>query len=501
MSRAVATILTAVLVVLAGCGGMPGGGGTATPSETQTGTVNFYISDQQNAIDDFEHLNVTITKVGFHRANESSDENQTAGWVDRDVDSVTVDLTELQGENASQLGALSVPNATYDKVFVYISDINGTLKSGEQANVKLPSERLHINKEFTVGSGEEISFVFDVAVHKAGKDGKYIIKPVVGQSGTDVPIKEKPSAKKGQGKKGGKQKGESGNRTTEGQGSVDFYVSDERNAIEDFRYLNVTITKVGLHKADESGGNETASGNETKNESESKEKRAGWVEKDVDNATVDLTELQGANASQITELSAPAGTYDKVFVYISDINATLDSGKQVNVKLPSKKLHINKKFAVNASEDVDFVYDVTVKKAGKSGKYILRPVVSQSGTSKEVEIKEKGKKKEGGEEGKEQQAALNASFTTNVTAGENATLKVTQNDSAVANATVEVNGEAVGQTAADGTITFMVPSDAEELEVKVTKGDLEAELTRDLSTNETSGNQTSQSYTTAPLTG
>ncbi|RDZ65220.1 hypothetical protein C5B90_02285 [Haloferax sp. Atlit-12N] len=269
------------MVVLAGCAG---GTGTMTEAQTdgtadatttassdgdtaRTGTVNFYVSDEQNAIADFEHLNVTIERVTLIRASgdaeseaeaeaeaddaESESENDTDadaeanasveveleanatstsvstnGSVDADadadadaeveesvdvndtdvaegesrvayeVDNVTVDLTELQGDNASLVGEYGVPEGNYTKVFVHVSDVNGTLKTGEQVNVKLPSNKLQLNTDFEVGNGESVDFVFDITAFKAGNSGKYILKPVVSESGTDVPITKVGAEKK-----------------------------------------------------------------------------------------------------------------------------------------------------------------------------------------------------------------------------------------------------------------------------------------------------------------
>jgi hypothetical protein len=78
--HALASVLVAGLVLLAGCsGGLTGtpteesaldGGTTAEEIEGDTGTVNMYISDERNAIEDFEHLNATITRVGSKPAGE-----------------------------------------------------------------------------------------------------------------------------------------------------------------------------------------------------------------------------------------------------------------------------------------------------------------------------------------------------------------------------------------------------------------------------------------------
>lgn len=215
----------------------------------------------------------------------------------------------------------------------------------------------------------------------------------------------------------------------------------------------------------------------------------GWKTYDVDNRTVDLTRLQGANATQLTSMNVSNGTYTKVFVYVSEINATLENGEQVNVKLPSEKLQLNTEFTVANGEAVDFVFDITVKKAGNSGKYILQPVVSESGTSDQVEIRDvdadDDREDRGNDDSDDERpdqrdddrAELNASFVGAVTQGENATVRVLDDGSAVENASVEVNGEAVGTTDADGELTFVVPDDR-DLDVEITAGDREAELER-----------------------
>ncbi|PSQ15529.1 hypothetical protein BRD00_13770 [Halobacteriales archaeon QS_8_69_26] len=236
-TNAIAAALFALLVVLAGCtGGLAGDGGAddgAGPTgdasvddgdqrDTDGGAVNFWISDQPNDIDDFEHLNVTVTKVAFHHvggnatdreagasdegnatdgaegegeredgAEDEAGESENGRWIERDVDNRSVDLTRLKGNNATLIGAFDLPEGQYSKVFVYVGGIDATLADGgESANVKLPSDRLHLNEKFEVTSDESPDFVFDIAVHEAGNSGKYILKPVVSESGTGVPIED-----------------------------------------------------------------------------------------------------------------------------------------------------------------------------------------------------------------------------------------------------------------------------------------------------------------------
>ncbi|AEN06600.1 DUF4382 domain-containing protein [Halolamina sp.] len=482
--QTVATVLAAAMLLVAGCGS----GVSPGDSSGETGTVNMYISDQQNAIDQFDHLTVTVTSVAAHRVDDPDTEANESGWVEQEIDNVTVDLTELQGENASKLGAIEAPNGTYNKVFVHVdSDINATLADGSSQTVKLPSNKLRLNTEFTVGNGEEIDFVFDMTVFERG-NGDYILKPVAGESGPDKAFTEKPSAKAGNQSGADDADDEETDSETDaaaqGNASLDFYVSDEQNAISEFEHLNVTIQKVGVHRADD--GDETES---------------AWVEKDVTNTTVDLTELQGANASKLSTLAVENGTYDKAFVSVSEVNGTLTNGETTDVKLPSSKLKIKTQFTVGNGEAVDFVFDITVVKRGNSGSYNIKPVVGQSGTSDQVEIEEKDDKPEDAEENETEeneseeeteQAALELALDGNATAGENVTVTVTQNGSAVAGAVVTANGEAAGETDANGTITVAVPSDAEELELEATSDEAEGELTV---TVEQSGDATTESGT------
>ena len=290
--------------------------------------------------------------------------------------------------------------------------------------------------------------------------------------------------------------------STEGRSAVNFYVSDERNAMGDFEHLNVTVSKVGFKPA---GGGD-----------------AGWKTNEVDERTVDLTRLVGPNATRLGTFAVENGTYETVFVHVSEVNGTLANGETVRVKLPSEKLQIHQTFEVGPNETVDYVFDISVFEAGKSGKYILKPVISESGTDKPIESvdgeredetdaeengdddetngdetgdektddgetdDEKTDDEETGEDDhrgddetddgeREADAELNASFVGDVTRGGNATLAVTRNGSAVANATVEVGGEVVGETDADGRLVFSVPDEA-ELEVEVETDDGSVEL-------------------------
>lgn len=379
-----ATVLLALMVVLAGCAG-----GTGTLTETQTdgaadatttassdgdaartGTVNFYVSDEQNAIADFEHLNVTIERVTLVRADGDAESESEVETEDADSESAENDTNADAEANASvevELEANATANATNAS-----ASTNGSVDADADAEV------------------EESADAND----------------------TDA---------------------------AEGESSVTY---------------------------------------------------------EVDNVTVDLTELQGENASLVGEYDVPEGNYTKVFVHVSDVNGTLKTGERVNVKLPSNKLQLNTDFEVGNGESVDFVFDITAFEAGGSGKYILKPVVSESGT--DVPITKVGAEKkadaeaeagaeanaevEAGENGTDDgeraetdaESDLTVSFDGNVSAGENVTVVVTRNGTPVENATVTINGETAGTTDADGELGVTIP-DERDVTVVVVDGETESE--------------------------
>lgn len=146
----------------------------------------FLISDEVNAIGDFRSLNVTISKIGLQQEGEASQ------WIELNPQVEVVDLTLLQGDNATEIWNGYVEPGEYTKVFIHVDNVTGILDGadGGEADVKLPSEKLQISKPFTLSPDLLVSFVFDITVVKAGESGQYILKPQVGQSGADQKFKK-----------------------------------------------------------------------------------------------------------------------------------------------------------------------------------------------------------------------------------------------------------------------------------------------------------------------
>ena len=386
--NALAAALVAGLVLLAGCSsGFTGssdgttaesaldGETTAEEIEGETGTVNMYISDEQNAIEDFEHLNVTITRVGMKPAGEETDDGEDA---DDDSDADDGDVNSTDTDDGTET----------------TTDTNTT-------------------ESVETGTGTPDA-----------------------QDGSDA--------------------------EDESDGETESDVDDAEEAEPD--------------DADEAA----ADADDDSDDSDE------WVEYAVDNRTVDLTELKGANATKLSSLNVSNGTYDKVFVYVSEVNGTLNDGSDQRVKLPSGKLQLTSEFTVGDGEAVDFVFDITAVKAGNSGKYILKPVISESGTDVEIDdVDERDddddERDDDGERGADERDAdrnveLNATFDDDVAAGENATLRVSSDGDPVDGASVFVDDERVGTTDANGTYVIQVPDGAEELEVAVTHEGAETDL-------------------------
>ena len=141
------------------------------------GNFAFLISDEPNDIGDFESLNVTISRVGL----------QAAGSVKRlefTPEVETVDLTQLQGEQAQEIWRGNVPAGQYSHVYIYVSEVRGRLESkGQIVDVQLPSGKLHISMQFEITVDRVTSFTFDITVVASGNNGKYILKPQIGESG------------------------------------------------------------------------------------------------------------------------------------------------------------------------------------------------------------------------------------------------------------------------------------------------------------------------------
>lgn len=179
-------------------------------------------------------------------------------------------------------------------------------------------------------------------------------------------------------------------------GGFQLLVSDAPADIEDFQHLNVTFSQARVFKVGSNGhmngynhgyGHQNGTGN------------SGFEILPLDTSkSYDLTQLVGANASEMLNTTLEAGKYNKIELYVDSVEATLNDseGTNANVSIPGGKLQITKPFTVESGENITFVFDINVVQKGHSNDYNLRPVIGQSGVvgehlkKNEVNIDDKG---------------------------------------------------------------------------------------------------------------
>ena len=192
-------------------------------------------------------------------------------------------------------------------------------------------------------------------------------------------------------------------------------------------------------------------------------------------------QLRLVGKGEVGDPGAPAGN-----LFVTDTATSgvlrLDAATQQQTLLTSGvNLFVPRGIAIEEDGNlvVNFVFDITVVKAGGSGKYILKPQIAQSGPDQEFnEVAQQRNTERHTERHEERQGELNLEIMEgDIAPGDTVTLWVTFEDEDVAGATVKVNGQELEDlTGEDGTITFTIPEDADELEIEVKKGKLEGEL-------------------------
>lgn len=159
------------------------------------GNFTFLISDDVNAIADFESVNVSISKISLLRSGDSDQ------LIEFEPELGEVDLTLVQGDKTQEIWKGNIPEGEYTNVSIQVSDVRGILKeTGEEVEIKLPSQKLHISKRFQISADTLTAFTYDLTVVAAGSPKgtlKYILKPQVDQSSAEhKPIEPKEKAKK-----------------------------------------------------------------------------------------------------------------------------------------------------------------------------------------------------------------------------------------------------------------------------------------------------------------
>jgi uncharacterized protein DUF4382 len=141
-----------------------------------TGSVSILVTD--DAIDQFEHLNITFNQVALHRAGEGND----SGWTIIKLDNTTIDLTNLTDNITSQVGFDRVSAGSYTQLRIIVASAVGTLKTGQNVTVTVPSGELKTHTPFDLKGGGSATIVLRLIVHEAG--GEYKLQPSLGSVNT-----------------------------------------------------------------------------------------------------------------------------------------------------------------------------------------------------------------------------------------------------------------------------------------------------------------------------
>ncbi|MGC9325246.1 MAG: DUF4382 domain-containing protein [Desulfomonilia bacterium] len=150
-------------------------------------------------------------------------------------------------------------------------------------------------------------------------------------------------------------------------GSVGIVLTD--GPADEYDHIYITITEISLLPNDENG-------------------EPVVIFQSTEGYEVDLLSLRDKTFLLTLEEDIPAGTYEKIRMYISEIYPVGGPCEELELKLPSGKVDINPQgeFIVEPGQNLYILLDIdadqsiddnaiSIHQAGKSGKCIFRPVV------------------------------------------------------------------------------------------------------------------------------
>lgn len=139
-------------------------------------------------------------------------------------------------------------------------------------------------------------------------------------------------------------------------GTLVAEASDQPGDIQDFETLVLRITKLYPKPAD----------GERK-------------EVDIEDAEIDLVELQGDASAELGSAELATGDYEFLQLEVGAVvEATLKDGGDATVTTPGEApLKFEKTFEIREGETTRFIADFTPVKQGQTGRYVLKPVADE----------------------------------------------------------------------------------------------------------------------------
>lgn len=291
-----------------------------------------------------DNLTVTFSKARIHSGD---------GWTEQDMDDTPIDMLNLDGTNGTAtIANLTLTEGDYDKIELYVDQVTAMV-DGEEVDVFVPSGKVKIVGGFVVESDATATFEFNVRLVKRGNQDVYNLLPVIGK-------REGPDKDNGKDKDGGDDDDDDG-KGSSNKAKVKLAIGKAKNDISAFDHLNVTFYKARVHQAFMENNTTTYN----------------WTEVELDNVTVDLTNLSATNETIVGNLSLDAGNYTKIELFVSDVVGIVD-GEEVEMFVPSSKLKIVGDFELEANETAEFTFDIDVVQRGKRAVYNLLPVIAKN---------------------------------------------------------------------------------------------------------------------------
>lgn len=195
--RCIVLIFTAIF--LFACRSDGGSSGDGSSGGGSTGTVSVGLTD--NSTDQYKAVYVTIKELQFNRKDSSADK-KGKNWETFETPNKTYNLLRLVNGVSETLGDKEFPVGHYKQIRMIIGKTPESennikrephphanylvLQDGSYAPLKIPSgyqTGIKLVHNFVVRSGETVELLLDFdalrSVVKAGKSGKYILKPVI----------------------------------------------------------------------------------------------------------------------------------------------------------------------------------------------------------------------------------------------------------------------------------------------------------------------------------
>jgi hypothetical protein len=181
-------------------------------------------------------------------------------------------------------------------------------------------------------------------------------------------------------------------------GTLATAVTDQPGDIADFESCVVTIQGIWLKPAAEDG---TPAAEDTSaddgSDSDGEAVRTQDAE-DVDQSDAreyhefdepqeaDLVELQDGNTQLVDDREVEVGSYEFLQLDVSGVEGTLEGGGEAQVDTPGNApLQFKQAFEVREDQRTRFVADFTPVKRGRTDRYLLQPVATNTEVSYEAE--------------------------------------------------------------------------------------------------------------------